>query len=181
MPFWRLKTPHFSASLLISSEPERYARQTDQRNGRERSFERLGCPLRSADGHLRLVTWRRETCSRKHVGSDARSSRGGCGRWPPEAEVALARGGQLRGLRPLCDPDAKLPEAWDTRDMNAAWWGVGVGFATVVVAVITVWLMLHFRRVDRANQEKAAIIRLVRESERHRPLWNISCRMSHLR
>jgi hypothetical protein len=62
--------------------------------------------------------------------------------------------------------------------MNAAWWGVGVGGATVVVAVIAVWLMPHFRRVDRANQEKAAIIRLVRESERRRPLWNDSCRMS---
>jgi hypothetical protein len=38
--------------------------------------------------------------------------------------------------------------------------------------------MLRFRRVDRANQEKAAIIRLVRENERRRPLWNYSCRMS---
>lgn len=62
--------------------------------------------------------------------------------------------------------------------MNAAWWGVVVGGATVVVGVITAWLMLHFRRVDRANQEKAAIIRFVRESERRRPLWNYSCRMS---
>jgi hypothetical protein len=62
--------------------------------------------------------------------------------------------------------------------MNVAWWGVVVGGATVVVGVITAWLMLHFRRVDRANQEKAAIIRFVRESERRRPLWNYSCRMS---
>jgi hypothetical protein len=62
--------------------------------------------------------------------------------------------------------------------MNAAWWGVVVGGATVVVAAITAWLMLHFRRVDQANQEKAAIIRFVRESERRRPLWNYSCRMS---
>jgi hypothetical protein len=62
--------------------------------------------------------------------------------------------------------------------MNAAWWDVVVGGVAVVVAVITTWLTLHFRRVDRANQEKAAIIRFVRETERRRPLWNYSCRTS---
>src|ERR1017187_1995602 len=42
----------------------------------------------------------------------------------------------------------EVPGAWDTQGMNAAWWGVVVGGATVVVAAITAWLMLHFRRVD---------------------------------
>lgn len=62
--------------------------------------------------------------------------------------------------------------------MNAAWWGVVVGVASLVVAVITVWLTSYFRRLDQAKKERAAVIRLVRESERRRPLWNFSCAMS---
>jgi hypothetical protein len=62
--------------------------------------------------------------------------------------------------------------------MDAAWWGVVVGGATLVVAVITVWLMTYFRRLDQAHKAKAAVVRLVRESEKRRPLWNYSCRLS---